>query len=151
MNKTLFVANRFLASLIDGFFMLVITVGISIFPSINFFKEISDGKLVSLSVFWFVFSLMASFLVWILYLSIPCLIFKNATLGMRLCHLRFENSKEKDVKFYHILFREATLVVCIVFSLGLSLISDIISVCSNSEGRTFFDYYSSLRVVNDYA
>ena len=108
MNKTLFVANRFLASLIDGFFMLVITVGISIFPSINFFKEISDGKLVSLSVFWFVFSLMASFLVWILYLSIPCLIFKNATLGMRLCHLRFENSKEKDVKFYHILFKKTT-------------------------------------------
>ena len=149
MNRKVFLANRILASLIDGFFMFAITVGLSIIPSITFFNELKDGKLIPLSLFWFIFSLFASFCVWILYLAIPTLFFHRSTLGMKITHLTFESGKGQEIKFSSILFREAEVVVCVVLSLSLSLLADFVSITNSKDGRTFFDYSSTLRVVAD--
>ncbi len=140
MNKKAFAANRILASLIDGFFMFLITVIVAIMPSITFFNEIKDGKFIAIDLFWFVFSLVASFLVWILYLAVPAYFFKFATVGMKLTHLSFDSYKDKDIKFSNVLFREAAVVCGIVLSLGLTIFADLFAIFSNKEGKTFFDY-----------
>ena len=147
MEKANFKSNRILASLIDGFFMLLITFGVCLAPSLTFFRELVDGTFIALDLFWVIFSLVGSFLVWILYLSIPTLFFKGATLGMKLNHLTFETVKENDYSFPKILFREAGLVLTLVLSCGLLVISDFISIINNHEGRTFQDYFSQVKVV----
>ena len=148
MNKTVFKANRFLATLIDGFVMFLILVGVCFAPSLTFFREISEGKFISSSIFWFAFSIFGSFCVWILYLSLSALIFRKSTLGMKLTHLTFESNRDEDVKFSSILFRETTVVMCFVLSLGLSVFSDSIAVICNKEGKSIYDVFSSIKVVS---
>ena len=147
MEKSNFKINRILASLIDGFFMFLITVAICLAPSLTFFRQLVDGTFIGIDLFWLIFSLVGSFMVWILYLSVPTLFFKGATLGMRLNHLTFENIKEKDYSFSKILFREANLVITLVLSFGLLAISDLVSVINSDEGRSFHDYFSLVKVV----
>ena len=148
-NETLKL-NRILASLIDGFFMFVITVSMSIAPSISFFYGVRTNDLLPVDIFWFVFSLIASFLVWILYLSIPAFLMNGSTIGMKMTGLVFTSSKHKEIRFYHILFRETTLVVSIVLSLGLCILADLISTLASKEGKTYFDICSSLKVVSSH-
>ncbi len=149
MEKKLFKANRFLATLIDGFVMFLILVGVCFAPGLTFFREISEGKYITSSIFWFAFSIFGSFCIWILYLSLSALIFRRSTLGMKIVHLKFASSKDEDVKFYSILFRETTVVICFVLSLGLSVFSDSIAVINNKEGRSIYDVFSSVKVVSD--
>ena len=149
MEKKLFKANRFLATLIDGFIMFLILVGVCFAPSLTFFREISEGKYITSSIFWLAFSIFGSFCIWILYLGLSALIFRRSTLGMKLVHLKFTSNKDEDVKFYSILFRETAVVICFVLSLGLSVFSDSIAVINNKEGRSFYDVFSSVKVVSD--
>ena len=144
--------NRILASLIDGFFMFIITAAVCIAPLIVFLKEYFDGKFITSDFLWLLFSIFGSFALWILYLWIPTLIFKNATIGMKFTHLVFINSRENPSKFSSFLFREFMVVVCIVGSFGLSLVADLICLTMTEKGKTFYDVASSLRVVStDYA
>ena len=140
--------NRLLASLIDGFFMFVITAVVCIAPLIVFLKECFDGKFITSDFLWLLFSIIGSFAIWILYLFIPLLIFKNATIGMKFTHLIFISSKETQSKFTSFLFREFMVVTCIVFSFGLSLVADLIAITMTEKGRTFYDVASSLKVVS---
>ena len=149
MNKGVFKANRFLAALIDGLIMFLLLSAICFAPALTFFREISEGKYISSSIFWFAFSIFGSFLVWILYLSVSTLIFRKSTLGMRIMHLVFVSMKDEDVKFSSILFREATVVVCFVFSLGFSVLSDSIAVINSKDGKSIYDIFSSIKVVPD--
>ena len=149
MEKVNFKANRILSALIDGFFMVLISVAICLAPALIFFKELMEGDFIAIDLLWLILSLLGSFLVWILYLAIPTLFFKGATVGMRFNHLVFKSMKEKDYTFAHVLFREVGLVVTIVLSLGLALITDIFCICNNNDGRSFHDYFSSLKVVSD--
>ena len=147
MGNDFFKANRFLASLIDGFFMFLILAFVCFGPSLTFFKEISEGKFISGTIFWFVFSIVGSFLIWILYLSIPSLFGRKGTLGMKIARLSFATLKDGGVKFSDVMFRELTVVICLVFSLGLALFSDSISIACSKEGKSFYDIFSSIKVV----
>ena len=149
MEKKLFKANRFLATLIDGFVMFLILVGVCFAPGLTFFREISEGKYITSSIFLFAFSMFGSFCIWILYLSLSALIFRRSTLGMKIVHLKFVSNKDEDVRFYSILFRETTVVICFVLSLGLSIFSDSIAVINNKEGKSIYDVFSSVKVVSD--
>ena len=150
METRVFKANRFLATLIDGFIMLLILIGVCFAPSLTFFREISEGKFISSSIFWFIFSIFGSFCVWILYLTLSAIIFRKATVGMRIAHLNFVSSKDEDVKFSYILFRETAVVICFVLSLGLSIFSDSISIIASKEGKSFYDVLTSIKVLNSY-
>lgn len=140
--------NRILASLIDGFVMFLLTTIVCIAPLIVFLRQYFDGKFITSDFLWLLFSIFGSFALWILYLFIPTLIFKNATLGMRITHLVFINSKDNTAKFSSFLFREFMVVTSIVFSLGFSLVADLLAILLTESGRTFYDVSSSLRVVS---
>ncbi len=150
MSSTIFKLNRILASLIDGLVMLIILVAICIAPSINLLKGVQSNNYVTGDVLWLVFSLIGSVLVWILYLSLTGLIFKNATLGMKIMKLAFVRTNGTELSFLDIFTRELTSVVCLVFSCGFSLILDPISLLVSESGKNFYDIFSLTKVVSLY-
>ena len=145
-----FKLNRILASLIDGLVMLIILAAICIAPSINLIRGIQNSNFVTGDILWLVFSLIGSVLIWVLYLSLTSLIFKNATLGMKIMKLVFGRSNSRELTFLDVFIRELTSVVCLVFSLGFSLIMDPISLLVSEHGRNFYDIFSFTKVVSLY-
>ena len=150
MSSINFKLNRILASLIDGLVMLIILTVICIAPSINLIRGIQNSNFVTGDILWLVFSLIGSVLIWVLYLSLTSLIFKNATLGMKIMKLVFVRSNGRELTFLDIFIRELTSVVCLVFSLGFSLIMDPISLLVSEHGRNFYDIFSFTKVVSLY-
>ena len=150
MSSINFKLNRILASLIDGLVMLIILIAICIAPSFNLIKGIQNSNFVTGDILWLVFSLIGSVLIWVLYLSLTSLIFKNATLGMKIMKLVFVRSNGRELTFLDIFIRELTSVVCLVFSLGFSLIMDPISLLVSEHGRNFYDIFSFTKVVSLY-
>ena len=150
MSSTNFKLNRILASLIDGLVMLIIFVAICITPSINLIKAVQANNYVTGDILWLVFSFIDSVLIWILYLSLTGFIFKNATLGMKIMKLAFARSDSRELTFLDIFTREVTFVVCLVLSLGLSLILDPISLLVSEHGKNFYDIFSFTKVVSLY-
>ena len=150
MSSINFKLNRILASLIDGLVMLIILIAICIAPSINLIRGIQNSNFVTGDILWLVFSLIGSVLIWVLYLSLTSLIFKNATLGMKIMKLVFVRSNGRELTFLDIFIRELTSVVCLVLSLGFSLIMDPISLLVSEHGRNFYDIFSFTKVVSLY-
>ena len=150
MSSINFKLNRILASLIDGLVMLIILIAICIAPSINLIRGIQNSNFVTGDILWLVFSLIGSVLIWVLYLSLTSLIFKNATLGMKIIKLVFVRSNGRELTFLDIFIRELTSVVCLVLSLGFSLIMDPISLLVSEHGRNFYDIFSFTKVVSLY-
>ncbi len=150
MSSTTFKLNRILASLIDGLVMLILLVAICIAPSINLIKAIQNDNLVNSDIIWLVFSFVGSVLVWVLYLSLTGLIFNKATLGMKIMKLSFVKTNGTEITFLNIFSREVVSIICLIFSLGFSLIIDPISLLCSKSGRNFYDIFSSLKVVSLY-
>ena len=150
MSSTNFKLNRILASLIDGLVMLILLVAICIAPSLNLVKGIQNNNIVNGDILWLVFSFIGSVLVWVLYLSLTGLIFKNATLGMKIMKLAFVRTNGTELTFLNIFAREFTYVICLIFSLGFTLIVDPISLLCSENGKNFYDIFSSTKVVSLY-
>ena len=140
--------NRILASLIDGLVMFILMVAICIFPAINVIRDINEQVLVVSDLLWLLFSFFASFAVCILYLFLSSLIFRGATFGMRINRLVFVKSNDTSLRYYNLLFRHFVNILCIVFSLGFSVIFDAISMICTEKGRNFYDILTSMKVVN---
>lgn len=150
MRSTNFKANRILAALIDGLVMFILLVLICVAPTINLVRTVQANNYSNGDIMWLVFSLIGSVLVWVLYLSLTGLIFKNATLGMKIMHLVFVRSNGSELTFINIFIRELISVICIIFSLGFSLILDPISLMCSKSGKNFYDIFSSTKVVSLY-
>ena len=149
MNDENLKFNRILASLIDGLFMFIITVGLCIAPAITFINNMLDDRFIVGDMIWLILSFTASVLIWILYLTLPSLFIKKGTIGMKICHLSFESSKEKELRYYQIFFREFAVVFSIIFSFGLTLVSDLVSTILSKEGKTYFDVLFFIKVVSN--
>ena len=131
MRSTNFKANRILAALIDGLVMFILLALICVAPTINLVRTVQANNYSNGDIMWLVFSLIGSVLVWVLYLSLTGLIFKNATLGMKIMRLVFVRSNGSELTFINIFTRELISVICIIFSLVFSLILDSLSlICS---------------------
>ncbi len=150
MNGSNYRFNRFMASLIDGLLMFIIFVAINITPMIVLIRDAMSEHYILSDALWLGFSIFASFCVWILYLFIPVMIFKNATVGMRIMHLAFVRTNGNTLNARCILFRQTSIVISIVFSLGFSLIFDPISLICSENGKNFYDIFSSTKVVSSY-
>ena len=148
MEGPIYKVNRILANMIDALIMFILTVAICIAPSIVFIKDMMNGHFVSNDLVWLILSFVASILVWIIYLTLTCLLFKNATLGMRIMKLAFVNSSGGDISFARLFFRELTCIICFIFSLGFTAIFDPISLICSTNCRNFYDVFSSTKVVN---
>ena len=75
------------------------------------------------------------------------IIFKNATLGMRLNHLTFRRINDLEMPINTLIFRATFFVITVVFTCGLSVIFDILSMIITENGKTFHDVYSYVKVV----
>ena len=150
MRSTNFKANRILAALIDGLVMFILLALICVAPTINLVRTVQANNYSNGDIMWLVFSLIGSVLVWGLYLSLTGLIFKNATLGMKIMRLVFVRSNGSELTFINIFIRELISVICIIFSLGFSLILDPISLMCSESGKNFYDIFSSTKVVSLY-
>ena len=139
--------NRILAALIDGFVMLVLFLAICIMPAITVIRDIISERFIVGDILWLAFSVIGSFFVWILYLFFTGIIFRNATLGMKITKICFVKSNGMLMTFKTILFREIVVVFSIVFSLGFSLIFDPISLICSENCKNFYDIFSSTKVV----
>ena len=150
MSSANFKVNRILASLIDGLVMFIILVAICIAPSINLINGIQANNFVSGDILWLVFSFIGSGLVWILYLSLTGLIFRNATVGMKIMRLVFVRSNGNNLTFLDIFVRELAYVICLLFSFGFTLIVDPIAISCSEKGKSFYDIFSLTKVVSLY-
>ena len=150
MRSTNFKANRILAALIDGLVMFILLALICAAPTINLVRTVQANNYSNGDIMWLVFSLIGSVLVWVLYLSLTGLIFKNASLGMKIMRLVFVRSNGSELTFINIFIRELISVICIIFSLGFSLILDPISLMCSESGKNFYDIFSSTKVVSLY-
>ena len=148
MNSAYFKFSRILASMIDGFFMLVIFLGICAAPTIVLIKDIQSGNSLLNDILWLSFSAFGSFCVWIVYLFGTALIFRGATLGMKTQRLVYTRTNGNPMSYRSILFRETMTVLCIVFSLGFTLLFDPISLICSENGKNFYDIFFSLKVVS---
>ena len=148
MNSPYFKFSRILAALVDGFIMLVILLGICTAPTIALIKDIMNNSQIRNDVLWLSFSVFGSFCVWILYLFGTSLIFRGATFGMRTQRLVFVRTNGNDMSYRSILFRETMMVLCIIFSLGFTIIFDPISLICSENGKNFYDIFFSLQVVS---
>ena len=81
-----------------------------------------------------------------LYLFIFSLVFPCSTLGMKIFFLRFVKDDKSVLKRRILAKRYFILVLLFIFTLGLSLLSDIISIVLSEKGRTFSDQYFGLEV-----
>ena len=142
--------NRILAAMIDGLVMFIIFVAINVAPTILYIKDIMGGNYISNDLWWLIFSIFASFCVMILYLFVSCFLFKNATLGMRINNLIFVRNNGIEMTFSAILIREFVVILCLVFTLGLSLVFDLFSLSFNQDGKNFYDILTMTKVVNRY-
>ena len=150
MDKVNFKFNRFLASLIDGLIMFIIFMGINITPTIVLIKDAMEGHYLINDAIWLAFSIFATFCVWIIYLFVSVLVLKNATIGMRITRLVFVRTNGNNLTVRCLLFRQTSVVLCIIFSLGFSLIFDPISLICSENGKNFYDIFSSTKVVSTY-
>lgn len=140
--------NRIFAALVDGLIMFIIFAGITVAPTISYINDAMKGVYVSADLYWLIFSIFASFCVWILYLFLSSIILGNATVGMKINNLVFIRNNGLEMTFSSILLREAVVVLSIIFSLGFTVIFDPISLACNAEGKNFYDILSSTKVVS---
>ena len=149
-EKMNFKLNRILSALIDGLFIFIILILISIFPFVELVMEINKDSLSVGTISWLVISIFAGFLLGIVYLFVTYLIFKNATLGMKITHLTFVkydgNNPAKRVLF----IRSLLVILGFIFSLGFICIADLIAVINNEFGRNFHDVFLGLKMVSQY-
>lgn len=140
--------NRILAAAIDGLVMFILFAAIVVYPTIVLVRDLMNDSFVLKDALWLGFSIFASFCVWILYLFVSALIFRNATLGMRINKLVFAKSNGGEMNFRVLLFRETAVVVCYVLSLGFMPIFDAISLFCSKNAKNFYDIFSLTKVVS---
>lgn len=147
MSSVAFRFNRIMASLIDGLIMFLLFVAITIMPIITFIKDAQAGHFISADFIWMLFSIFGAFCVWILYLFLSSLIFGKATLGMRINKLVYTRSNGTTMSFKYLLNRSLVVVIGVVFSLGFSLIVNLVSMICSENAKNFYDIFSSTKVV----
>ena len=148
MQNSYFKLNRILASLIDGFVMFIILSAVCVIPAIRLIQDVVDNSFLASDLLWLLFSIFGAHCIWILYLFLTSVIFKGATLGMRITHLYFVRTNGTKLTYSNILLRETAVVLSLAFSLGFTLIFDPISLMCSENGKNFYDILASTKVVS---
>lgn len=151
MQETInFKLNRILAALIDGLIILVISAGVSVYPFIEMINHFKQGSLNPSVISVFIFTVVAGLLLGIVYLFITFVIFKNASLGMRITHLAFVTYDGKKPSKATLLNRSALVIITFLLSFGVVVLANFVSVLCNDYGRNFYDIFAKIKMVNVY-
>ena len=142
--------NKILAALIDGLIMFILFWAIFIFPMIAFIEDYLNKTMSVNSYLLFFGAYAVGMFMTALYLFMTMLIFKNATLGMKIAGIAFiQNDGETPAKT-RLFLRSFVFVLTEVFTLGIVLVTDFLTVLLSDNGRDFHDAYSGLKVENVY-
>lgn len=142
--------NKILAALIDGLIMFILFWAIFIFPMISFIQDYFAKTLTSNSFLLLFGAYGVGMVMTALYLFVTELIFKNATLGMRIAGIAFIQNDGSTPSKTRLFLRAFIFVLSEVLTLGLILVTDFLTVILSDSGRDFHDAYSGLKVENVY-
>ena len=143
-------ANKILAALIDGLIMFILFWAIFIFPMIAFIEDYMKHTLTGNSCLLFFGAYGVGMVMDAIYLFLTALIFKNATFGMRMAGIIFIQNDGENPSKPRLFLRSFMFVLTEVFTLGLILLTDFITVLISDSGRSFHDAYAGLKVENAY-
>ena len=145
-----FKLNRILAALVDSLIIFIIISLTSVFSLAEFIIEVNKDAITIETTIFLVLSVIAGFLLAIVYLFVTFVIFKNATLGMKMMHLtyiKYDGTIPSKLTF---LGHSSLAVLSFIFSLGLTTLANLVAVLNNENGRNFHDVCSGLKMVNQY-
>ncbi|MCR5505696.1 MAG: RDD family protein [Bacilli bacterium] len=143
-------ANKILAALIDGLIMFILFWAIFLFPMIAFIDNFKTGTLTVNSYLLFFGAYAVGMLLTAIYLFMMTLIFKNATFGMKVAGIAFIQNDGNIPAKSRLFSRSFIFVLSEIFTLGLVLITDLLTIILSETGRDFHDAYSGLKVENVY-
>ena len=151
MEETIvFKLNRIIAALVDGLVVFLAFAMFFTYPFIELLLEINGGGATKETIVLLSLCSIAALGADIFYLFITSIIFKGATLGMKLVHLTFSRNDGTTPRVVTLFNRAAITMLSIIFSLGLTIIADLFCLLLNEQGKNFHDIYSNMKVVTDY-
>ena len=149
MEETIvFKLNRIIAALVDGLIIFLAFASFFTYPLIEFLLEANSNGITESTIVMLILSFVAGLGADIFYLFVTCLIFKGATLGMKMVHLTFSKNDGTTPKLISLFNRAVTIMISIVLSLGLTIIADVVCLLLNEQGKNFHDIYSNMKVVS---
>ena len=141
---------RILAAMIDGLVMFIIFWAVFIFPLIDTINAISKGTYsFQTSLFLITFFFLGALLD-VFYLFLTSMAFKGATLGMKMNGLTYVKYDGNTPNSPSLFINALSIVIIVIFSLGLSVIVDFISLVHNKMARSFHDIFLGMKMVNTY-
>lgn len=143
-----FKINRILANSIDALVVFVLFWACFVFPFINFLNDALTGSFNATYFTVMIIAAAGGLSLGIIYLFVSPIILSNATCGLKINGLRFENVDKTPIRERQLLWRAFFSVILVVFSCGLSVFAEIFSVILSEQGREFYDYFTGVRVVN---
>lgn len=141
---------RILAAMIDGLFMFIIFWAIFIFPLIDTINSVSKGTFSFQTTFFLIVFFILGAMLDVFYLFITSIAFKGATLGMKMNGLTFVKYDGNIPSSPTLFINALSLVIIVVFSFGLSVIVDLLSLINNKMARSFHDIFLGMKMVNTY-
>lgn len=138
---------RMLAAIFDSAFVYLIFFLCLLFPILNMQKEYDANGVIGVNniIILLCFILLAA-LITFAYFFLFTLMFGQATLGMKMFFLKFETENNTRLRRRDILKRFVLLIALCILTLGLSLISDIISIVLSKDSQTFLDKFLDIRI-----
>lgn len=141
---------RILAAMIDGLFMFIIFWAIFIFPLIDTINSVSNGTFSFQTTFFLTSFFILGAMLDVFYLFITSIAFKGATLGMKMNGLSFVKYDGTIPSSLTLFINALSIVIIVVFSFGLSVIVDLLSLINNKMARSFHDIFLGMKMVNTY-
>lgn len=150
-NKiTSFKLNRILSNCIDALVIFVLFWACFIFPFLNFIGDLVAGIFNTSYLIGMIITGTAGISLGVLYLFISPILLKNSTCGLKINGLKFENVDKSPISKSKLLLRSFFSVISIIFTAGLAIFAEILTICISESGREFFDYFTGIRVVSIY-
>lgn len=139
---------RMLAAIFDSAFVYLLFFLCLLLPIKNIVDEYNATNLISLNniIILLCFVLLGC-LFTLAYFVIFSLVFKGPTLGMKMFYIKPIKENNSFIKAREYIFRYGLMIILIIFTFGLSLISDIISIVLNKNSKTFLDQFLNWNVV----
>lgn len=141
---------RILAAMIDGLFMFIIFWAIFIFPLIDTINSVSKGTFSFQTTFFLIAFFILGAMLDVFYLFITSIAFKGATLGMKMNGLTFVKYDGNIPSSPTLFINALSIVIIVIFSFGLSVIVDLLSLINNKMARSFHDIFLGMKMVNTY-
>ena len=141
---------RILAAMIDGLFTFIIFWAIFIFPLIDTINSVSNGTFSFQTTFFLIVFFILGAMLDVFYLFITSIAFKGATLGMKMNGLTFVKYDGNIPSSPTLFINALSLGIIVIFSFGLSVIVDLLSLINNKMARSFHDIFLGMKMVNTY-